>query len=133
MVELEREIAVAINEYLENNKGLFNSHYVKARLIAEHSEFGSELNWITSYGGKYEELGLIRTSVLMQALTEGYVIKEKPEEKIKNYFDRVDNEYDGCAGVNEMLALSAELRGIRNVLDILGINIEGVNKEKEQE
>lgn len=66
----------------------------------------------------WENLQYMNPDDLIRALYVGYEVEQTPEEKVKDYYDsqkyHIDEDHAEYA--------------IRNVLDILNIKIEGVNK-----
>jgi len=113
-VTLPKEVAEAIGHYRE--KGMSN-----ASIIATAVTYGSTVG----KGGALvsfvlETVG--NSDLLMSALVNGYEVEQTPEDRLRDYYDRLDKRplsetppgwYTAC--------------GVRNTLDILGIKIEGVN------
>ncbi|MEC1648233.1 hypothetical protein [Bacillus halotolerans] len=69
-------------------------------------------------GGKLAKLDLM---TLAAALVNGYEVEKTPEEKVREYFEKL---WTCCCGTDE-IEIAEET--IINTLNLLGIKIEGVN------
>jgi hypothetical protein len=67
--------------------------------------------------------------LIAKALVNGYEIEETPEEKLRQYYSNVNEEFNELLGSDSRLY--GVLEGIENTLDILGIEIPGINVEKD--
>jgi len=87
---------------------------------------GITLNFHVTKGlsGKYAPLQTLDIEDLAKALINGYEVEKTPEEKVSEYY----RKHELCT-----LELSDKYNGIRigirTTLDLLGINIEGVNAD----
>lgn len=119
-VLLPREVAEAI-EYLRK-KGYRNFTIMRLAFEA-HSDSSVIRKWAFNINGRGTP------DLLMKALVNGYEIEETPEEKLQRYYSDVNEQF------NELLEsdsrLYGVLEGIENTLDILGIEIPGINVEKD--
>lgn len=66
------------------------------------------------FGSPVEILNTVPIETLAQALINGYEVEMTPEDKVREYYMNGDTSYQ-------------EALGIRHTLNILGINIGGVN------
>lgn len=59
--------------------------------------------------------------LLLDALVNGYQVEATPEQKVREYYEKAGQQAqcDSC--------FKSEYRAIRRTLDLLGIQIEGVN------
>lgn len=68
--------------------------------------------------------------IFLEALVNGYVVEETPEEKLI----KVYKQYLQSTSIGSLDArlFASKAAGIRETLNILGIEIEGINKPKEE-
>lgn len=66
----------------------------------------------------------------VSALVNGYTIEQSPEEKLREYYDNLVNRANEIIAEGRAVGAilpSAERVGIERTLDMLGIQIEGIN------
>ncbi|WKT37422.1 hypothetical protein [Bacillus amyloliquefaciens] len=75
-------------------------------------------------GGKLAKLDLL---TLAAALVNGYEAEATPEEKVREYYEKLWADYcDSDDGLNEIACESAR-HAVKETLNLLGIKVEGVN------
>ncbi|QYG88290.1 hypothetical protein [Bacillus atrophaeus] len=92
-----------------------NGGVYKERLIRAHADDAGD------WGGAYSPLNDLDLLTLAAALVNGYEIEKTPEEKVREYFEKL---WTCCCGTDE-IEIAEET--IINTLNLLGIKIEGVN------
>jgi hypothetical protein len=113
---LTREQVEAINHWLTNYAG------GKESLIKHHIADGK---WVDGT----EALNGMPLDMLISALYVGYEIEKSPEEKLADYYKQALTNFRLASDWEEKEKYRWELFGINATLDILGINLKGVNCE----
>lgn len=62
----------------------------------------------------------------VSALVNGYEIEQSPEDKLREYYAELKGTYDSSSGL-ESYRVDGMLQSVETTLDILGIQIEGIN------
>ena len=103
LVSLPRNVA-------EEIESLKNVNVVNEFLLNRQYLVDIEADYILDWLG---EKRIINSYIYYRAITEGYEIEEKPEDKIKRMYDMYKTDHQET---------------IRDVLETLNIKIEGVNQ-----
>ncbi|MGR6115866.1 DUF1642 domain-containing protein [Aeribacillus composti] len=119
-VLLPREVAEDIERL--RKKGCSNFTIVRLAFEA-YSDYSTIRKWAFDINGRGTP------DLLMKALVNGYEIEETPEEKLRQYYSDVYEQYNELFKSDSRLY--GVLEGIENTLDILGIEIPGINVEKD--
>jgi len=88
---------------------------------SDSSDLTDYIKEIERWAFKYGEGG--SPDMLMRAIVNGYQVESTPEDKLREYYERISEE--GFEYANPRLL--GRRRGILDTLDILGITIEGIN------
>lgn len=127
MIILPRKVADSVKHY--RDAGCTNSN-IMARVITMNfynEPFADELyEWANKGRGKNREK-------LMEALVNGYEVEKTPEEKILDYYHEQYMYFQAYSlerDRGKAMVYDAKIDGIKNTLNMLGIEIEGINKEK---
>ncbi|WP_102271345.1 hypothetical protein [Cytobacillus massiliigabonensis] len=114
-VTLPREVAEAIESL--RNRGESDQDIVTYGI--ERYSF-SDAGIIYSYGKtNFHEL--------MSALVNGFEAEKSPEEKVREYYEHVKQEYFEAVDGRERREYLGKYSAVKTTLDLLGIQIEGVN------
>jgi hypothetical protein len=118
-VTLPREVAEAI----EDVKQYYTNADIIANIVTDRSTsaYGTKMPVLIGYA-RTEKRG---TDTLLAALVNGYEVEKSPEELVKQYYDNRDADYR--ANTKTATQSCGECRGIIITLQLLGIEIEGVN------
>lgn len=122
-VKVTKEVAEAIEAYLNDFTSIRTTEEKKSVLVAEHC--GQD--WTKYEVGQYAALNNITTYELMTIMVNGYEVEKSAEEVVAEEHNRLTHaaalEHD--CDMRDFFKRKAE--GIRYALDTLGIKIEGVN------
>lgn len=119
-VLLPREVAEEIERFRKKGYGNFT---IMRLAFEAYSDSLAIRKWAFNIDGKGTP------DLLMKALANGYEIEETPEEKLRQYYSDVYKRVIDLSGSDSYL--SGVVYGIENTLDILGIEIPGINVEKD--
>ncbi|ATO08506.1 hypothetical protein ACJGE4_15605 [Bacillus velezensis] len=75
-------------------------------------------------GGKLAKLDLL---TLAAALLNGYEVEATPEDRVREYYDELQEKQRTSQSRGVTFSLECEREGVINTLNLLGIKIEGVN------
>ena len=75
-------------------------------------------------GGEFEDLDLM---TLAAALINGYEVEKTPEEKVREYYEELCDEFDCAYWSSDEIKYLCKKQAVRETLDKLGMKIEGVN------
>ncbi|MCY9372652.1 hypothetical protein [Bacillus haynesii] len=64
---------------------------------------------------------------LAAALINGYEVEKTPEEKVREYYEELCDEFDCAYWSSDEIKYLCKKQAVRETLDKLGIKIEGVN------
>jgi NTP pyrophosphatase (non-canonical NTP hydrolase) len=121
-VKLPREVAEAIREF--ERCGDTRYDLMCAVLGNGNSKSATELR-------QYVESDDCAFNTLIQALANGYEVEETPEDKVREYFKRLDDKAKIDAKMSSEYSVRThetfEIVGILTTLKMLNIKIEGVN------
>ncbi|MGN7387782.1 hypothetical protein [Sporosarcina sp. SAFN-015] len=124
-VKIPQKVMEAIDKLLG---GIDGYHFTKYGILAhlddakELAKF-AELRVLNDYYNSLEMDSQRHPNELMRALVNGYEVEKTPEEKVRDYYGKInaliaEHRYSHDVGVRF---------GIEKTLDLLGIKIEGVN------
>ncbi|MCY9132800.1 hypothetical protein MOF07_19390 [Bacillus spizizenii] len=115
--EQAEAIEKGINVY--EHQGLTRGPVLYSRLILDHSDVLDRKTgpWIAEFACLNDMI----LETLAAALVNGYEVEKAPEEKVREYYDKLWADY---CDTND-IEIAKET--IINTLDLLGIKIEGVN------
>lgn len=119
-VLLPREVAEEIERFRKKGYGNFT---IMRLAFEAYSDSLAIRKWA------FDSNGRGTPDLLIKALVNGYEIEETPEEKLRQYYSNVNEEFNELLGSDSRLY--GVLEGIENTLDILGIEIPGINVEKD--
>ncbi|MHC8516833.1 DUF1642 domain-containing protein [Sporosarcina sp. ITBMC105] len=115
-VVVPREVAEAVETLRKRG---YTDYSVLDDVISTHGTRNGNVIKAWLYDTKTE------MDVLMRALVVGYTVEKTSEEKVRDYYKRIKDEYD-----SDRLSFDLGiLTGVSRTLDILDIKIEGVNAE----
>ncbi|MED4523580.1 hypothetical protein P9257_05000 [Bacillus velezensis] len=75
-------------------------------------------------GGKLAKLDLL---TLAAALLNGYEVEATPEDRVREYYDELQEKQRTSQSRGVTFSLECEREGVINTLNLLGVKIEGVN------
>ncbi|WP_025851665.1 hypothetical protein [Bacillus velezensis] len=75
-------------------------------------------------GGKLAKLDPL---TLAAALINGYEVEATPEDRVREYYDELQEKQRTSQSRGVTFSLECEREGVINTLNLLGIKIEGVN------
>ncbi|MCY8570333.1 hypothetical protein [Bacillus haynesii] len=81
-------------------------------------------------GGELEDLDIM---TLAAALINGYEVEKAPEEKVREYYEKLCDGYDRAQFYEDKGKYLLMKRAVRRTLDALGIKISGINDEEGDE
>ncbi|MCY8754771.1 hypothetical protein [Bacillus haynesii] len=81
-------------------------------------------------GGEFEDLDLM---MLAAALINGYEVEKTPEEKVREYYEKLCDGYDRAQFYEDQGKYLLMKRAVRRTLGALGIKISGINDEEGDE
>lgn len=116
--KIPREVAEAIEKSIEDG---FSNMDILYDLTSGYYDFtGKAGEWLEN-GGDFD--------VLLSALVNGYTIEQTPEDKVREYFERLCKETQPSCGnrVEDRVRASVACQAVEFTLNTLGIKIEGVN------
>ncbi|MEH7521748.1 DUF1642 domain-containing protein [Bacillus sp. JJ1503] len=117
-VTLPREVAEAIENMRE--RGRSNGAIIATAMT---NGSGAGVGWtLATYVLEHEG----NSDKLMTALLNGYEIEKSPDEKVREYYDELSDSNVSVYSENHHRN-NRERAGIRKTLDLLGIQIEGIN------
>ncbi|MDR4318734.1 Protein of uncharacterised function (DUF1642) [Niallia circulans] len=118
---LPREVANAIESL--RNEGRDNYSIIRIIFGTPKSQLETD---IQSFA--YEISGKKNVDLLMSALINGYEVEQSPEDKLREYYDKLSDEMNTLpAASHSWLIRHAERDGIHKAIQILGITIDGIN------
>ncbi|MCY7954718.1 hypothetical protein MOB72_08120 [Bacillus licheniformis] len=79
------------------------------------------------FGDEYSGINTIDIMTLAAALINGYEVDKTPEEKVREYYEDLCDEFDRAYWSSDELKYLCKKQAVRETLDKLGIKIEGVN------
>lgn len=120
-VMLPREVAEAI----EDVKPYYRNGEIIETIVKDDNRtvYGTLMGRLIRY---YRD-DCVNLETLMSALVNGYEIERTPEERLREYYERVQSNRRVVTRAAAVTYYDFELRAIENTLDILGITIEGIN------
>lgn len=65
---------------------------------------------------------------ILKALVNGYEVELTPEEKVREYWDKMMKSRYSCKNEIQLDNIESEIAGIEKTLELLEIEIEGINK-----
>lgn len=119
-VTLPREVAEAI-ESLRCERGMNNFGIVSGFCRRENSL----MEVIDDYFSDFDVNSPQHPNALLEVLVNGYEVEKSPEEKVREYFEGINDLHDRH---NHDIDRGI-LTGVEMTLDLLGLKIEGVNAE----
>ncbi|MFE4202084.1 DUF1642 domain-containing protein [Aneurinibacillus aneurinilyticus] len=119
-VVIPREVAEAI-EYLRGN-GIYNK-YILANSLESYGDTRCNIRQTVF---KFAEKDFL---TLANAVLNGYTVEQTPEDKVREYFERLRKEEQPSCGncVEDRVRASVACQAVEFTLNTLGIKIEGVN------
>lgn len=123
-IVLSKHVAVALGKALSNH---LNN---KEEVLKTHADISINKNgkWI---GGNFQYLNELSLEQMAIALYVGYEVEETPEEKLLNVWQSTWDEYNRITDFQNRPGGGYEngfAKGIEKAIDILGIQIKGINK-----
>ncbi|MCY8738889.1 hypothetical protein [Bacillus haynesii] len=79
------------------------------------------------FGDEYSGINTIDIMTLAAALINGYEVEKAPEEKVREYYEEIIRDKEGAFDYEEQLSYENMSHAVRETLNRLGIQIEGVN------
>jgi hypothetical protein len=122
-VTLPKEVAEAIEELRAN--GWSNSTIAATTLNTDaiyHSSYKSTFAILYPYF-----IGERKEDDLLTALVNGYEVEQTPEEKVREYYEKLEEHKNWT--IFEDVPLGEMQGAVIKTLDLLGIKISGVNAE----
>ena len=117
-VVLTKEQAKSMDELIETWGTDVDEKYRNKTLIREKTEN----LWFSS---EYQSAKTIPDEDFIAALHYGYEVENTPEEKLREYWEGLNELHDGGARFPDDYGII--MTGVQETLRILGIKIEGVN------
>ncbi|ASB64746.1 hypothetical protein ACWGRE_07365 [Bacillus velezensis] len=93
-------------------------------ILRSHADFlsGHAPRWYD--GHTFDDMDV---TTLAAALINGYEIEGTPEDRVREYYDELQEKQRTAQSRGVTFSLECEREGVINTLNLLGIKIEGVN------
>ncbi|MDQ0270802.1 DUF1642 domain-containing protein [Cytobacillus purgationiresistens] len=117
-VTLPRDVAEAIEESRES----FTGGEIVSAAVGWNDYDERSLKLIRKW--VQEDPYDARQELIMSALVNGFTIEQSPEEKLREYYEKINRTKYGTYGTARAECV---IEGIEKTLSILGIQIEGIN------
>ncbi|MGG1018608.1 hypothetical protein ABE151_04375 [Bacillus paralicheniformis] len=82
---------------------------------------------------RFSPLNDLDTVTLASALINGYEVEKTPEEKVREYYEKLCDGYDRAQFYEDEGKYLLMKRAVRRTLDALGVQIAGINDEEGDE
>lgn len=111
----------------------------QADSIAAFLEVGTKEEQLTAkvhcchFGDEYSGINTIDIMTLASALINGYEVEKTPEEKVREYYEKLCDGYDRAQFHEDKGKYLLMKRSVRRTLDALGVQIAGINDEEGDE
>lgn len=107
--------------------------------IAAFLEVGTKEELLTAkvhcchFGDACSGINTIDIMTLAAALINGYEVEKTPEEKVREYYEKLCDGYDRAQFHEDKGKYLLMKRSVRRTLDALGVQIAGINDEEGDE
>ncbi|MED4547614.1 MULTISPECIES: hypothetical protein [Bacillus] len=82
---------------------------------------------------QFSPLNDLDTMTIAAALINGYEVEKTPEEKVREYYEKLCDGYDRAQFHEDKGKYLLMKRSVRRTLDALGVQIAGINDEEGDE
>ncbi|MEC1507036.1 hypothetical protein P9D42_15430 [Bacillus haynesii] len=124
---ITKEQARAIDEGIKcyARQGLDIGPNLYNRFMIDHANVLTKVD--DPWTGVFSCLNDLDLMTLAAALINGYEVEKTPEEKVREYYEELCDEFDCAYWSSDEIKYLCKKQAVRETLDKLGMKIEGVN------